>query len=229
MMMRPQGVVRIWERRFEKRRGLWVAGDFQQQRNLFVNAGKPELANLLAGVTGGEYVLALGFGSGTATPAVTDTGLTSPVYYNAIGSSSFPSSGSVLFNFALAPADYASAGITVTEVGLFANTATVALPAAVGTSNPSWAASHAQTVGNLIVDSNGNIQRCTTAGSTGTAAPTWATTIGSTTNDSTGGGTVVWTLVAKGMAPGPMFARALVSSFSYDGSSTFSGTWTLTF
>ena len=148
-------------------------------RNLFVNAGLPALANLMAGVTAGEYALAVGFGSSAATPAVNDTDLgAAPKYYNAVGAHTFPSSGSVQFNYALtATADYGALGMTVQEVGLFANGTAAAMPAAVGTGNPAWAASTAWTAGNLIVDANGNIQRCTTAGTSAATAPTWATAL----------------------------------------------------
>ena len=63
---------------------------------------------------------------------------------------------------------------------------------------PAWSASTAELVGNLIVDANGNTQKCTTAGTTGTTTPAWARTLGATTND----GTTVWTLVAIGAAAG---------------------------
>ena len=63
---------------------------------------------------------------------------------------------------------------------------------------PQWTASTVETVGNLIVDSNGNTQKVTTAGTTGTSTPTWGRTLNSTTTD----GTVVWTLVALGSAAG---------------------------
>jgi Bacteriophage tail sheath protein len=59
-----------------------------------------------------------------------------------------------------------------------------------------WAATHAYVSQNLIVDANGNTQRCTTAGTSGASAPAWATTIGTTTTDSG----VTWTLVALGKA-----------------------------
>jgi len=42
-----------------------------------------------------------------------------------------------------------------------------------------------------VIDSNGRTQQCTTPGTSGGAAPAWASTLGSTTND----GTVVWTLI----------------------------------
>lgn len=63
---------------------------------------------------------------------------------------------------------------------------------------PGWPASTAEVVGNLIVDSNGNTQKCTTAGTTGTSTPVWARSLNATTPD----GTVVWTLIAIGAAAG---------------------------
>src|SRR5947209_7678862 len=63
---------------------------------------------------------------------------------------------------------------------------------------PQWTASIAQTIGNLIVDSNGNTQKVITAGTTGTSAPTWGRTPGATTID----GTAVWTLIAIGASAG---------------------------
>src|SRR5690348_5770019 len=154
MIKRPRGIVRI----FSRGSLLW------QGRNVFVNSGLPALANLMAGVTGGQYALAVGFGSGSATPTVGDTDLsTSPKYYNAVGAHSFPGAGSVQFSYALsASADYGAFGMTVQEVGLFANGAAVQMPAAIGTTNPAWTASTVWLAGNLIVDGNGNVQRCTT-------------------------------------------------------------------
>lgn len=55
---------------------------------------------------------------------------------------------------------------------------------------PNWAGTTAFVVGNIIVDSNGNLQRCTTAGTSGGGAPAWATTVGATTAD---GAPLVWT------------------------------------
>ena len=217
MITRPKGIVRI----FSRGSLLW------QGRNLFVNAGLPALANLMAGVTSGQYALAVGFGSGSIAPTVSDTDLsTSPRYYNTVGSHSFPTPGSVQFSYALsATADYGAFGMTVQEVGLFANSAAIQVPAAIGTANPAWAASTAWTVGNLIVDANGNIQRCTTAGTSGATAPAWAASIGATTGD----GSAVWTLVAMHTAPSPMLAHAVVPAFLFNGSADYQGTWTFTF
>jgi hypothetical protein len=215
-MMRPKGHVRLYRRK----KLIW------ERQNLFVNSGLPVLANLIAGVTTGQFVTAIGFGSGSASPTITDTALTAnPTYYNAIVSHSFPSAGSVQFNYALAASDYGALGITIQELGLFANDGAAALPAAIGTTNPVWSAATAEAVGALIVDSNGSLQRCTTAGTTGAGAPGWATTLGATTND----GSVVWTLVALHSAPSPMIAHVEVPAFPYNGTSQYSGTWTLTF
>lgn len=193
---------------------------------MFVNAGLPALANLIAGIAAGQFVTAIGFGSGAVTPAVTDTGLdASPAYYNMIISHSFPSAGSVQFNYALGTADYGALGMTIQELGLFANSNAVGLPAANGSANPAWSAATAETAGALIVDANGNLQRCTTAGTSGSSAPAWATTLGSATTD----GIAAWTLVALHTAPGPMIAHVSVPAFPYNGVSQYSGTWTLTF
>src|SRR5581483_12182744 len=59
---------------------------------------------------------------------------------------------------------------------------------------PQWTPSTAETAGSLVVDSNGNTQKCTTAGTTGTSTPAWGRTLASTVTD----GTVVWTLIAIG-------------------------------
>ena len=226
---RPKGRIAFFES-LPSRNG-WRRGKLLWERdNLFVNAGLPALANLMAGVTSGQYALAVGYGSGNTAPALTDTDLnTAPKYYNAVGSHTFPSSGAVQFNYQIGLTDYGAIGITVQEIGLFANSASSVLPAAIGTANPAWTASHAYTVGNLIVDSNGNIQRCTTAGNSGTVVPTWATSLGSPTDDFTGGGTAVWTLVALHVAPTPMLAHAVVPSFAFTGAAAYQGTWTFTF
>jgi hypothetical protein len=77
----------------------------------------------------------------------------------------------------------------------------------------------------LVVDANGNIQRCTTAGTGGSAAPTWATGLGATSID----GGVVWTLVALHTAPVPMLAHAVVPAFAFNGTANYQGAWTFTF
>ena len=214
--MRPQGIVRLYERG----RLIW------QRQNLFVNTGLPALANLIAGVTAGQSVAAIGYGSGGTPPTAGDTGLSGThAYYNAIGNHSFPSSGSVLFNYSLQTTDYGAAGMTIQELGLFANASASVLAAAVGTVNPLWSGSVARTAGTVILDANGNVQLCTTAGTSGTIEPTWATAINGTTNDAS----AVWTLVALHTAPAPLIAHVTVPAFAYTGTGNYAGTWTLTF
>ncbi len=214
--MRPRGVVRL----FKRGELLW------ERDNRFVNAGLPALANLIAGVTSGQFVSAMGFGSGAAQPQATDTALgATPAYYNAIGSYSFPSAGSVEFSYSLLTTDYGANGMTIQELGLFANAAGVSLPAAQGSSSPAWTANSAISTGAMIVDANGNLQLCTTAGTTGAHPPTWATAFDGATSD----GTVGWKLVAFHQAPGPLIAHVVVPAFTYTGAGNYSGTWTLTF
>jgi hypothetical protein len=216
-MTRPTGCVRLWQNNtlvFE-------------QSNLVVNAGLPAFAHLAAGVTAGEYVSEVGFGSGNTAPTVGDTNLTGPQkYYNGVGAAAFPSPGTVTFSFALSGTDYAAVGLTVQELGLLANTGAVLTPATVGFSYPEWVASSAQPVGNLvqdtsghpfrsvappawvastavvigqlITDSNGNIQQVSSAGTTGASNPAWSTIIGDNTADAL----VVWACVGlSGYAP----------------------------
>ncbi|MDE2101154.1 MAG: hypothetical protein KGL39_28155 [Patescibacteria group bacterium] len=198
-----------------------------KEKNLVVNACLPALANLVAGVTAGQYVTAIGFGSGNTAPAVTDTDLSAtPKYYNSISSHSFPSSGSALFDYGLSTtADYAAEGIDIQELGLYANSASVQIPSYVGTGFSAWTASNPYTVGQMIVDSNGRIQRCTTAGTSGATHPVWATTLGNTTTDNT----ATWTLIAGASIPSPMYAHVVVPAFTFTSSGSYSGTWQLTF
>lgn len=108
-----------------------------EKPNLFVNAGLPALASLIAGDTTGQSASAIGFGSGANSPAVTDATLTAPAYYKQLDSHSengtAPGAGSVQFNWSLTAADTAAEGITIQELGLFANPTSAALP---GTSAP---------------------------------------------------------------------------------------------
>jgi len=70
---------------------------------------------------------------------------------------------------------------------------------------PGWTASQVVIAGQMIVDSNGNLQECTTSGTTGSNAPgTWGNTVGAVTLDGT---TVVWTCASLG--PAYLFAGAL--------------------
>ncbi|HLK85059.1 MAG TPA: phage tail sheath subtilisin-like domain-containing protein [Candidatus Binataceae bacterium] len=93
-------------------------------------------------------------------------------------------------------------GIETLEIATGPVPVTVVKSAVIGLvgSAPRWAAVGAQPLwqpnsivaaGQQVVDPNGNIQQCLTAGTTGAAAPSWATALDATTND----GTAVWKLV----------------------------------
>jgi hypothetical protein len=70
---------------------------------------------------------------------------------------------------------------------------------------PAWGASQAVTAGQTIVDPNGNLQECTSGGTTSVLGPSnWGNTVGALTSD---GSAVVWTCAA--LAPAYLFAGAL--------------------
>ena len=126
-MRRPIGIVRI---RLVQRDGIvWR----YEGRNLFVNAGRPALAALLAGDTAGQFATAVGFGPGSNPPLATDTGLTAPAYYKALDAHSEDGNGSLTLNWSLTTADTGAQGITIQELAIFANHASAGLP---GTTAP---------------------------------------------------------------------------------------------
>lgn len=61
----------------------------------------------------------------------------------------------------------------------------------VGSSRSAWQANTLYGLASVVIDSNGNLQQVSTPGKTGTAAPTWATSVGDPTTD----GTTVWTMI----------------------------------
>jgi hypothetical protein len=126
-MRRPIGIVRI--RVIERGRVVWQ----HEGRNLFVNAGLPALAALLGGDTSGEFASAVGFGSGSNAPTLTDTALTTPAYYKALDGHSEDANGGLTLNWSLTTADTGAQGITVQELAIFANHGSAALP---GTTAP---------------------------------------------------------------------------------------------
>jgi hypothetical protein len=126
-MRRPIGVVRF--RLIKDGRIVWMF----EGRNLFVNAGKPALAALLGGDTTGEFAAAVGFGSGSNAPTVTDTGLTAPAYYKALDGHSEDGIGGLTLNWSLTTSDTGAQGLTVQELAIFANHSNAGLP---GTTAP---------------------------------------------------------------------------------------------
>jgi len=99
-----------------------------EDHNLFVNAGLPALAALMGGDTNGEFAAAIGFGSGAGAPTLTDTSLTMPAYYKSLDSHTEDGAGSVTLNWSLGSADTGAVGISIQELGLFANKTSVTLP-----------------------------------------------------------------------------------------------------
>jgi hypothetical protein len=217
---RPTGIIKMYKDGVK----LW------ETRNLIVNEGLGCMAETLAGNTAFK-VAAVGFGSGSTPAAVTDTDLSgAQKYYNAVGSATFPTSGTVSFAFSLTTTDFAANGLVLQELGLFANNASGTLPSESGFTIATRANSTAYVVGNLVVDAAGtHVFRCTTAGTSASSAPTFNTAaIGNTTTD----GTVTWTYIAAVSdfgASNEMVAHAVVPSFTYNGSGAYSGTWSITF
>ncbi len=126
-MRRPIGIVRI--RVIERGSVVWQ----HEGRNLFVNAGLPALAALLGGDTTGEFASAVGFGSGSNAPTLTDTALTTPAYYKTLDGHSEDGNGGLTLNWSLTTADTGAQGITIQELAIFANHGGATLP---GTTAP---------------------------------------------------------------------------------------------
>lgn len=61
----------------------------------------------------------------------------------------------------------------------------------VGSSRAAWKANTLFSLVSVVIDSNGNLQQVTTAGKTGTVAPTWGTSVGNITTD----GAAKWTMI----------------------------------
>jgi hypothetical protein len=126
-MRRPIGIVRI--RVVERGRVVWE----HEGRNLFVNVGRPALAALLGGDTTGEFASAVGFGSGSTAPTVTDTSLTAAAYYKSLDAHSEDGNGGLTLNWSLTTGDTGAQGITIQELAIFANHGATSLP---GTTAP---------------------------------------------------------------------------------------------
>lgn len=128
---------------------------------------------------------------------------------NAFANSSelFAPSGSANFTLRELPNQVVAAWVTKntqnTATGTFTglpsdgDTVTISYPASGSTYN--WAALSPYTVGQIIIDPAGHVQKVTTGGTSGAAQPTWNAS-GSTTVD----GTVIWT--DQGISGGGSFA-----------------------
>jgi len=88
-------------------------------------------------------------------------------------------------------------------------------------SSSSWAASHAYSVGAQVTDSHGNFQRCVVAGTSSASAPTWPTSLGTTTKD----GSVTWELTSLSGMSGHFAQGAAGTSIDTSQALDASGTW----
>ena len=83
----------------------------------------------------------------------------------------------------------------LTALDLTGYTSTISYGYFTGVARTAWAASTVYAVGTYVIPTTANVNgyqyKCTTAGTSHTAEPTWGTAIGGTTTESTG---VVWTL-----------------------------------
>jgi hypothetical protein len=95
------------------RKGLLVE-DFVKN-NLIVIGSKFTQAQLLGGVSAGNSVTTLGYGTNGSGPSATDTALTG-AYTNAVNGVTFPTSNTVQFGFALGTTE--ANGIAISEFGL---------------------------------------------------------------------------------------------------------------
>ncbi len=68
-----------------------------------------------------------------------------------------------------------------------------------------WAINTAFALGDIVIDTNGNPQRVTSAGTSGGSAPTWATVVSTTTTDNS----VTWTMIAVTGQKVPLGAFAI--------------------
>jgi len=230
--MRPRGhvVTTAWCKRTGRR--LWT----READNLVVYAGTINVANHIADLTN-FGVVAFGVGSGGGAPSTGDTALTNPSYYKefvaATTVSGSPLPATITFNWGInsgSPLDHGAKGIVATEIGLFMNPTGVALPDVISTVTlGTWASgspyvSTPASSASVLLDSNLNVQVCTTAGTSGGSEPTWATTIGNTTADNT----VTWTCRALHSQPTVLFARALMPLGVLTPAVGFTSTWFVT-
>lgn len=84
-----------------------------------------------------------------------------------------------------------------------------------------WAANTNYALNQTIVDSNSNTQTCVTAGTSGSAAPAWSTTLNSTTND----GMAVWQLTKILPRLAPAVARISPPLYPVFWQNAFPTTW----
>lgn len=127
---------------------------------------------------------ATGTGVGQGTPI---SGLVTPTWSTVVPSSSNNFQGGITID---GNVQWTNRGTTVENWGIVAPT-TALTPTQGAAFNANWAANTFYSIASVVIDSNGNLQQVTTAGTSGSGAPTWATVVGNTTTDNT----VTWTMV----------------------------------
>jgi hypothetical protein len=127
----------------------------------------------------GKYAVVLAGGkpiSGTVTPVWSTTVPSSSNYfqggYTYDGTAQWTNRGNFVQNWGIQPPD---SEITWT----------------INSSRTAWQANTVYSIAQVTVDTNGNLQQITTAGKSGSAAPSWNTTPSGTTTD----GTAIWTYI----------------------------------
>lgn len=101
-------VLQVW------RRGVLI--DTWAQRNLIVDGAKALHARLLGGDVTNRSITRIGFGTSGTAPAGGNTGLTGG-YIKALDGVSYPTAGSVQFNWSLLTGE--ANGMAILEFGLF--------------------------------------------------------------------------------------------------------------
>lgn len=125
-----------------------------------------------------------GTGIGQGTPI---SGGTTPSWSTTVPSSSNNFQGGITIDGSV---QWTNRGAQIENWGI--QPPTGALTPSLGPAfNANWAANTFYSIASVIIDTNGNLQQVTTPGKSSSGAPTWATSVGSTTTD----GTVTWTMV----------------------------------
>lgn len=86
------------------------------QKNLIVNGGRDALIRLLGDGTAGKRINQIGFGTGSAAAALTDTALAAGAFVKAVGSVSYIATNQARFNWTLNSTE--GNGLAIRELGL---------------------------------------------------------------------------------------------------------------
>jgi len=125
---------RVIVRAYRRGKFLWQ----RERENLVVTAHGTPTSKLLGGTVTNQSIGAFGVGSGTVPVAITDTQLTAPAYYKAVGTPTYPAAGQVSFPWTLVGGtDTGAYGVNIQEIGLFCNTGAISLPVYESSAPPS--------------------------------------------------------------------------------------------